>query len=228
MAEQQERQRAVARPSTDGPDASGAVIELPVYGMDCEACAGSLELAIGALPGVKSVKADVEARRATVVGDGGELDSCLLLAKVKELGFSVEAGAQERGLLRRRPIVYLGIGLAVAIVGALAFRYAQDLYLSPGSIGSLNYLFATISPLSLGLAFLFGLAVAFAPSTYAMAPAVMGLTGAKQGSRLGAMKLSLSFVAGLATVDMAIGALFGKGGAVAIGAISSRLPLWYA
>ena len=97
------------------------------------------------------------------------------------------------------------------------------------AIGNLSELFATISVVSLGLAFLFGLVVAFAPSSYAMAPAVMGyVTGAKEGTRLGAMKLSLGFVAGVATVDMVIGALFAVGGAIAIQAISSRLPLWYA
>ena len=42
-------------------------LEIPVYGMGCQSCAGSLELAIGALPNVQSVKADAEACAATIV-----------------------------------------------------------------------------------------------------------------------------------------------------------------
>jgi cytochrome c-type biogenesis protein len=180
------------------------------------------------------VSVDLEKGEASVSCDPSLVDRDALSRKVEDVGYRVSAEtASKSGIKdtdsRRRLVLYIGIGLAVVILGALAFRYAQNLYLSPGSIGNLIDLFATISPVSLGLAFLFGLAVAFAPSTYAMAPAVMGyVTGAKQSSRLGAMKLSLGFVAGLATVDMVIGALFAAGGAIAIQAISSRLPLWYA
>lgn len=213
---------------------ASAVIQLPVYGMTCQSCAHTVRTALSRIPGVAAVSVDLEKGEASVSCDPSLVDRDALSRKVEDVGYRVSAEtASKPGIkdtdLRRRLVLYIGIGLAVVILGALAFRYAQNLYMSPGTVGNLIDLFATISPVSLGLAFLFGLAVAFAPSTYAMAPAVMGyVTGAKQGSRLGAMKLSLGFVAGLATVDMIIGALFAAGGAIAIQAISSRLPLWYA
>ncbi len=217
-----------------GAESAAEVIKLPVYGMTCQSCVNTVRTALSGIPDVTAVSVDLEKEEALISCDPSLVGRDMLKRKIEEAGYRVSAEtASEQSLkgrdLRRRLIRYLGIGLAVVILGTVAFKYAQSFYLAPGSIEKLNSLFATISPTSLGLAFLFGLAVAFAPSTYAMAPAVMGfVTGSRQGSRLGAMKLSLGFVAGLATVDMVIGALFAVGGAIAIRAISSRLPLWYA
>jgi len=61
-----------------------------------------------------------------------------------------------------------------------------------------------------------------------MAPAIMGyVAGARGASRVQSLRASLGFVAGIATVDVTVGALFATLGSVAIAFFASHLPIWY-
>lgn len=60
------------------------------------------------------------------------------------------------------------------IAGTVVFQQAASAYLVAEFLQRLNALFAEVSLAAIGLAALFGVVVAFAPSTYAMALAVMG------------------------------------------------------
>lgn len=100
--------------------------------------------------------------------------------------------------------------------------------LSSGALASVGERMDGGALMGLPLAFAFGVLVAFAPPTYAMAPAVMGyVTGAGATTRQDAFRLSVAFVAGIVVVDVALGAVFALVGTEAIGFISSRLVVWY-
>ena len=210
---------------------ASTVLEIPVYGMDCQACAGSVELAIGTFPGVESVKADVESCRASVVGDG-KLDRDLLLTRIGELGFSVEPPGQEPDLLRynwKRLLAFAIVGGAIVAGGIYAFEWSKGYFFSGGRIEDLNTFFASITLGAIGLAFIFGLIIAFSPFTFALAPAVMGyVASSRHTSRLASARLSAGFVGGIVTADVMLGALFASVGIAAISFFSNNLPVWYA
>ena len=175
--------------------------------------------------------ADVVAGRVTVVGQGKALDRGLLSARIGDLGFSVEAEGQGRDLLRRnwgKLLALAIVGGAVVVGGIYAFEWSKDYFFSGGRIEELNSYFAVISIGAIGLAFVFGLIIAFSPFTFALAPAVMGyVAGSKHTSRLAPARLSAGFVAGIVTSDVMIGALFGAIGTAAISFFSNNLPVWY-
>ena len=175
--------------------------------------------------------ADVGAGRVTVVGQEEVLDQGLLRAKIEGLGFSVEARGQGPDLLRRNWAKLLAlaiVGGAVIVGGIYAFEWAKGYFFSGGRIEDLNSYFAAISIGAIGLAFVFGLIIAFSPFTFALAPAVMGyVASSKHTSRLAPARLSAGFAAGIVASDVMIGALFGGIGIAAISFFSSNLPVWY-
>ncbi|MEM8783940.1 MAG: cation transporter, partial [Planctomycetota bacterium] len=81
----------------DGSTASGAQtedvkldeLELPVEGMNCSHCVGSVEDALKAVPGVAAVRVDLPGKRATV--RGRSLDRDALAAAVGDAGFRVRS-----------------------------------------------------------------------------------------------------------------------------------------
>ncbi len=85
----------------------------------------------------------------------------------------------------------------------------------------------SVSPIAFGVVFLAGVAMGFAPSSYALYPVIAGyVTGGEQGSAARGLRLSLAFVLGMATVDAALGALFGLMGGVVIEAVARYVVLW--
>ncbi|MEM1446048.1 MAG: SO_0444 family Cu/Zn efflux transporter [Planctomycetota bacterium] len=62
-------------------------VELPVDGMNCSHCVGSVEGALKAVPGVASVRVDLPGKRATVSGEG--LNRETLTAAIVGAGFRV-------------------------------------------------------------------------------------------------------------------------------------------
>lgn len=58
-----------------------------VEGMTCGGCVASVEGAIGRLPGVAKVKADLQKKEARVEGE--HLDRALIAAAVEDAGFEV-------------------------------------------------------------------------------------------------------------------------------------------
>jgi cytochrome c-type biogenesis protein len=87
--------------------------------------------------------------------------------------------------------------------------------------------FGSVSLLPFGIVFLAGLAMGVAPSSYALYPVIAGyVAGDEQRSTGRGFGLSLAFVLGTATVDAALGALFGFVGGVVIEAVARYLALW--
>lgn len=209
-----------------------AAVTVPVHGMTCEGCAATVQLSLGRMDGVADVEVDIGGARAVVSGVPEALDPAALRAKVEELGYDLDGATTGDRADPLAPwklaLAVIGVS-AVIIAGTVVFQQAASAYLVAESLQRLNALFAEVSLAAIGLAALLGVVVAFAPSTYAMAPAVMGyVTGARAHSTRQATKLSAAFVAGVVAVDMAVGALFAVGGAAAMRVFTARLPLWYA
>jgi copper chaperone CopZ len=68
-----------------------AEIVIPVAGMDCGGCVKAVERAVGHLPGVTSVKADLAANNATVVYDDGVLTPAAIAETITRAGFQAAA-----------------------------------------------------------------------------------------------------------------------------------------
>lgn len=62
-------------------------LKIGVDGMTCGGCVASVESAIGRVPGVKRVKADLQAKEAVVEGE--TLDRARIAAAVEDAGFEV-------------------------------------------------------------------------------------------------------------------------------------------
>ena len=63
--------------------------ELKVEGMMCEACVGHVSKALQAVPGVRDVRVDLTAGRATVQHEG--VQTLALVAAVSEEGYEAQA-----------------------------------------------------------------------------------------------------------------------------------------
>lgn len=226
----QKRRRKAA--DSAAPSLGSATVELPVEGMTCSGCAYTVETGLHALPGVGAVKADVAGQRVIVTCQPEAVDEATLATRLEEMGYQVAPAKADRtggmgGL--KKLILFVGAVAVVAGLGYLGFRYAVEFYLAPGNIEDLNSSFSSISLSAIGLAFVFGLIVAFSPFTIALAPAVMGYVGgSRHSSRLNSFRLSAGFVSGIAFVDVIIGALFATAGAVALRFFAERLPIFYA
>lgn len=92
----------------------------------------------------------------------------------------------------------------------------------------------TLSPLTVGLVVLAGLVVGIAPSSFPLLAVAAGL-GTRDAAEAGTGRshvrgavLSLGFVAGIVTVDVAIGALFGFAGFAVMRVLNAALAYVYA
>ena len=68
-----------------------AEIVIPVSGMDCGGCVKAVEKAVGNLPGVESVKADLAANNAAVVYDQGIVTVAAIAETITRAGFKATA-----------------------------------------------------------------------------------------------------------------------------------------
>ena len=86
----------------------------------------------------------------------------------------------------------------------------------------------SISLAAFGIVFLAGFAMGLAPSSYAMYPVIAGYVAGEDEERSAGrgFLLSLAFVLGTATVDAALGALFGFLGGVVIETVARYVVLW--
>jgi cytochrome c-type biogenesis protein len=85
----------------------------------------------------------------------------------------------------------------------------------------------SISLVAFGIVFLAGLAMGLAPSSYALYPVIAGyVAGDEEKSTSRGFLLSLAFVFGTATVDAALGALFGLIGGAVIEGVARYVVLW--
>lgn len=94
-------------------------------------------------------------------------------------------------------------------------------------LGSLEAL-QSVSLLAFGVVFLAGFIMGVAPSSYALYPVVAGYVAGEQevGTPRRGLLLSLAFVLGTATVDTALGALFGLIGGVVIEVVARFAVAW--
>lgn len=95
--------------------------------------------------------------------------------------------------------------------------------MEPGGLEALG----SVSLLAFAVVFVAGLAMGLAPSSYALYPVIAGFVAgdeARSGRR--ALALSTAFVLGTATVDAALGALFGFLGGVVIELVARYVVLW--
>lgn len=93
----------------------------------------------------------------------------------------------------------------------------------PGGLEALG----SVSLAAFAIVFAAGFVMGLAPSSYALYPVVAGFVAGderRSGSR--ALALSMAFVLGTATVDAALGALFGWFGGVVIEAVARYLVVW--
>lgn len=212
-----------ARTPSDGM----SVLRVPVGGMTCQSCASGVRTSLGQLAGVEEVRVDLERRFAEVRGEG-RLDQTAVREALAAAGYEPADSEQAVGPGTGWWMAGLAVGVGVLAAGMLVFREVSATYLVGETISALNATFAAASAAAVGLAFVFGVVVAFAPSTLAVAPAVMGyVTATRTRSVRRAGMLAGAFVAGMVVVDVAIGALFALGGAAAMRALTARLPLWY-
>jgi cytochrome c-type biogenesis protein len=206
-------------PATVGPE-----VRVPVYGVTCDGCAGAVRLGVAGLDGVLEVDVDLERHEVSVVGHG--IDPATVRDRIVALGFGSPT-AQQQQRRRWRPVV--GLALAVSLVGGIVvFQQADANDLAAASVMELTDTFGQFSVGAVALAFALGLLVAFAPSSLAIAPAVMGYVSRKDVSSRRSVALSLAFIAGVVLVDAVVGALFAVGGAALMRGFTARLPLWYA
>jgi cytochrome c-type biogenesis protein len=85
----------------------------------------------------------------------------------------------------------------------------------------------SISLVAFGIVFLAGFAMGLAPSSYALYPVIAGyVAGDEERSTSRGFVLSLAFVLGTATVDAALGALFGLIGGAVIEAVARYVVVW--
>jgi copper chaperone CopZ len=65
------------------------VVRLPVAGMTCDHCVGTVRRALEAVPGVQSASVDLKQGRAEVTLDPGQVDRGQLKGAVEAAGYSV-------------------------------------------------------------------------------------------------------------------------------------------
>lgn len=102
----------------------------------------------------------------------------------------------------------------------------MDHLLHSGALETLQ----SMSFLAFGIVFAAGVAMGLAPSSYVLYPVIAGYVAGQEdeASRTRGLSLSLAFVLGTATVDAALGALFGLIGGVVIQAVARYVLLWNA
>ena len=82
------------------------VVQLPIAGMTCEHCVGTVRRALEAVPGVRSAAVDLKAGRAEVTLDPGRADRARLKEAVEAAGYSVP----DRTGQPRVDLVTIGLG----------------------------------------------------------------------------------------------------------------------
>ncbi|MBW3665755.1 MAG: cation transporter [Actinobacteria bacterium] len=207
-------------------DTSGdvqATLQVPVHGMTCPGCAKTVHQGLSRLQGVERVSVDAAAAVATVTGD---VDEVTVRQRVTEMGYDLSPTDEDRSW---SVLQLAGVVAAVVLFVALGLWAFTQVSGAVAGTGAAQATFERVSPVAFGLAFVLGLAAAFAPSSLAMTPAVVGAV--LQGhahSRRRAAALAVAFVGGVLVVDALIGAVFAAGGHAAISWLEARLAVWFA
>lgn len=208
----------------DDPSGSGTTFQVPVHGMTCEGCATTVRRGLSRLEGVEQVEVDAGDATATVTGSVTEAD---VRDRIVTMGYDLAPGDDDRSLSRRQLAGLVGVVVLVVALGLWAFLQVSGAVTGAGA-ADVQTTFSRASPVAFGLAFVLGLAAAFAPSSLAMAPAVMGaVMEGHAHSRRRAATLAAAFVGGVLVVDAVVGAVFAAGGQAAIAWLEARLAIWF-
>lgn len=211
---------------TDSPSSGTQQLRVPVYGMTCEGCAASVRNGLSGLAGVTDVDVRLDDAAVLVTGEPGVLDEGALRDRVEAVGFHLAPAPEVPRRWRWKIAAVVAVALAALAAGVWAFQQVSSV--AEGA-EQLQATFAAASAAAFLLAFALGVIVAFAPSSLAMTPAVIGyVTGSHTRSTVGALRVSGAFVLGVLLVDAAIGAAAALGGRAAIIALEERLALWFA
>lgn len=214
------------RGRTDPPTSGTQQLRVPVHGMTCDGCAASVRNGLSGLAGVADVDIRVDDAEALVTGDPRLLDEAALRDRVEAIGFHLAPPPDVPRRWRWKLAALAVVALAALAVGFWAFQQVSS---AAEGAEQLQATFAAASAVAFVLAFTLGIIVAFAPSSLAMTPAVIGyVTGSHTRSTPAALRLSAAFVLGVLLVDAAIGAAAALGGRAAILALEERLALWFA
>lgn len=93
-------QLACSPSSVGSPDPAAAVgnatIRIPVEGMSCSSCAGSVKKVVRGLEGVTSVNVDLAARQVLVGFVDGKVSPERIAAAIRELGFKAGIPVREK------------------------------------------------------------------------------------------------------------------------------------
>lgn len=218
--------------SGDGEPPAG-VATVPVSGMTCAGCADNVQVALSQVRGVGTVEVDVERGEARVqpaAETAGGLDEAELRAAVERIGYDATPGPPEASSRTAgwKPWMVAGLVALALAAGVVAFRSVNAVYETAGTLQQLNGVFDEVSVLAFGLAALIGLVVAFAPSSLAMAPAIMGYVSTSgTSSTRRAAGLSGLFLLGMLLTNIVLGALFAFGGKAVMQAVGARAWVWY-
>ena len=68
------------------------VVNFPIEGMRCDACANKLHKALASLPGVQELSVSLTDRRARVVFETGDIHINRLADAIREAGFQMPQG----------------------------------------------------------------------------------------------------------------------------------------
>lgn len=102
-----------------------STLELPIGGMDCNACAKKVQRAIQKLPGVEKVEVLLSAERAIIDLDPKQVTQDILKATVERVGFTVPQPAEpdyvkQGGDLQKRLFTLLGVLFGVILLLVVA------------------------------------------------------------------------------------------------------------
>jgi P-type Cu+ transporter len=65
---------------------------MPVTGMTCTNCAGTIERKLRKLPGVSSAMVDFAAEKLTIIFDPTQIDAKVIIAKIQQIGYGIAMG----------------------------------------------------------------------------------------------------------------------------------------
>lgn len=220
-----------AEPDNGEPSQPSDSSTIPVAGMTCAGCAENVHVALSQVAGVGRVEVDVNRGEARVhhAADGPAVDDADLRAAVERIGYAAARPSPAPAAASWwKPAATVGVVVVGLALGVVAFRSVNEAYTAAGTLQQLNAFFGEMSLAAFGMALVIGLVVAFAPSSLAMAPAIMGyISTTEAGSPRRAAGLSALFLAGMLLTTMTVGALFALGGRAVMRTVTANLPVWY-
>lgn len=117
----------ISKVSPPQPGQTCRTLEIPIRGMDCAGCAGHVQGAIAALPGVETVDVFLASERAIVQFDPARVDLAAIHQTIASTGYSVpadrtttEAGRDQLGNITRALLGLFGLVFGAVLLIVIA------------------------------------------------------------------------------------------------------------